>query len=696
MVNLAIYFLRVTSLLFQVSLVYAWEPLETCHLPENLVSIQGWGFRFVDPPYPSSSDMSRSLYSLVYGMAWDDDSTPFTGALNFDFTIMSDDPSFSEEDGLDFMEQNLHTTSLAIIAHTNFKPKISGEYTFTIETAGGAAELHFQTLPAALCCENLYQYQNTQIANDGLQIMKTISSDGLPKSSSITVNLEAGQFYSVALFYLNIRGDANLKVTVTLPTGETITDFSRITGYMGAWEDYICEDIVTTAWDYSPWSQTYNSTYSTSTTSEFRWSPNMHMVKTVYYVYTSTDPRSILTSSDMPLSSASSGTSYYSSTISSATPLASTTALSETKSDFSSTSKDAMALSSSDTSATVSLQNPIDTVTQRPDSPDAVDFTSTTVVANPDNSAVPIGSDNLDGIGRSKDGFVTLTRTKTHITTNPDSKEILGSKVTQNVDAKTEKSDIPDVTGISSTGGFRNDTEAGITLKTAKNEETSSQTNSKVTLQATTGGYGTEILDNTNGIDVDAKTGVSRTSLLSGNVAGDGIGSDENLQDAQSGLQTATPSSTNVNNNIPDNINNAGHSVSKSPEHFTNVVSEPWNNGVQEGSGAALAETGDVNNIPNSVTDTGVSPQNPGNLQSIRPADISLEPYGTDLNGMDAVESIHASAGNRIDETEASQVSAINIQSPTVVVSAVPNIAGRLNTVLSVACAWMLLILLAA
>ena len=536
----------------------------------------------------------------------------------------------------------------------------------------------FQTLPDALCCENVYQDQYLQIVRDGLQTIEAVSSDGLHKSSSLTINLKAGEYYRMVLFYVNLHGDANLKLTVTLPTGENVTDFTGLSSYMKRWKQYQCDDTTTTMWEYSPWTQTYNSTYSTATTSEFQYELQRYIVTTVYYVYTSTASGSSSTASAMPLSIGSSAPSYHSTIVSSAT--ASTTPLSTTKSEFSSISEDAIALSRSDHSTTASFPNSIDTVAQRSDSADMEDIVPTVGATESETSAKPVNSDNLDGIGRSKDVSSMPTGTKTHIATTTDNREVLSSEVTQNVDSKTEKSDISDTQSISNTGGFRNDTDVMTTSNTATNAEALSQTNSKLTAQTTTGGYDVTDLDNRNGIDADARTGVSGSSLSSGNVANGGRGYDENLQDVQSGLQPATPGSTNANNNIPNNSNNAGQSVSKSPEYATNVVSEPGNNVLQQGSGYVAAESNDANNTPNSARGTRAPPQSPDTTQSAIPAGISLKPYGTDKDGIVAVES--------------SQVSAINGQSPTVVVSAVPNIAGRLNTVLSVASVWILLTLL--
>lgn len=677
MLNLAVYFLGGTVLLSHLTPVNAWESLETCQLPNNMAITQGWGFNLLDPPFSSSSDLSRSLNSLVNDTSRSD-STWSTGAMNLDFTILCDDPRFSDPDGLEFMQENLHTTSMSLAAQTNFKPKISGEYTFTIETIGGAAMFEFQTLPDALCCENVYQDQYLQKVYDGRKAIKVISSDGLRKTSSLTINLEGGVTYFMAVFYVNLHGDANLKFTVTLPTGENVTDFTGLSSYMKNMDGYKCDDTTTTLWEYSPWTQTYNSTYSTSTTSKYEYQIERYKITTVYYVYTSTASGSSSTASVMPLSIGSSAPSYHSTIVSSAT--ASTTPLSTTKSEFSSISEDAIALSRSDHSTTASFPNSIDTVAQRSDSADVEDIVSTVGATESETSAKPVNSDNLDGIGRSKDVSSMPTGTKTHIATNTDNREVLSSEVTQDVDSKTEKSDISDTQSISSTGGFRNDTDVMTTSNTATNAEALSQTNSKLTAQTTTGGYDVTDLDNRNGIDADARTGVSGSSLSLGNVADGGRGSDENLQDVQSGLQAATPGYTNANNNIPDNSNNAGHSVSKSPEHVTNVASEPGNNAVQQGSGYVAAESNDANNTPNSAKGTRAPPQSPNTSQSLIPSGISLKPYGTDQNGIVAVES--------------SQVSAINGQSPTVVVSAVPNIAGRLNTVLSVASVWILLTLL--
>lgn len=177
-----------------------------------------------------------------------------------------------------------------------------GEYTFTVEEGSDLGVFQIEIDNSRVCCENTDDAEEWLAHEVEMATAVYIPSDPAHSQQSVTVTLNEGGSYYIYMFYINRSGDAKFKLSVTLPSGETTTDFTGMVNYLGTFD---CNNYHTTSKLYSEWDDVYSTTYSTTvithdmtTTTTF---------ETVYYVLTPAAPTSSTvessSTSDIPLTS---------------------------------------------------------------------------------------------------------------------------------------------------------------------------------------------------------------------------------------------------------------------------------------------------------------------------------------------------------------------------------------------------------
>ncbi|GMM56135.1 hypothetical protein DAKH74_027510 [Maudiozyma humilis] len=335
-----------------IKIAFGWIPIDSCHEPSNLRESSGWNLAFLDMPHSETNDLISMVNTVLSGSATGPDDGILNGAKTLAFNISATDPNLSQ--GLSVLGYKTTTTKLALLAMTGFAPKTSGNYTFTLENTSGTAIFQFQTDRSVACCENMFDPEIGLHIQEGQRQILHVASDPSHTEKSITVNLMAGFIYGVALAYVNTDGDATLKLSLTLPSGETITNLDNLVYVQPYVIDTVCENANATSWEFSTWSATYNSTYSTSVTTMDM--GVMLITETIYYVLIPNETSSTISMSSVPPSSSLSSLSSSVSSASSSSSLASLSSLSSTSplSTFASSSSVSFLSSSSSSSTTFS------------------------------------------------------------------------------------------------------------------------------------------------------------------------------------------------------------------------------------------------------------------------------------------------------------------------------------------------------
>ena len=183
-------------------------------------------------------------------------------------------------------------------------PSETGEYIFTVNEVSDGAAVYIFDDRDVYCCEDM-------LINGDENVNKSshfyyIPDDPEYQTNSIKVNLEAGMSYYFAYSYVSHESIAVFKPSITIPSGQVLTDFKDI--IHTDITEYTCKIANVTSSLASQWTGTYTTTYSTTTfTTEKAGSLGIPYteIDTFYYVLTpSATPSSSLfvSSSTMPSS----------------------------------------------------------------------------------------------------------------------------------------------------------------------------------------------------------------------------------------------------------------------------------------------------------------------------------------------------------------------------------------------------------
>ncbi|GMM58066.1 hypothetical protein DAKH74_046820 [Maudiozyma humilis] len=279
----------------------------------------GWRVEYFATDF--STDKS-DLYDFIMNIAADATQPKplktITGVTNMDFDIPALDPELPQI-GTVFGE-SITTTNFSLEIHSFFHAPMDGEYTFTIDATDGIMISAFPDM-SLLCCENLANLGTSEDPFAGRILTVYIPNDPEHNNNTFTWTMKEGINYLLDFMYSNLSGDAKLKITVTLPTGETISDFA---GYVGQESGIDCDNVHTTSWDYSDWTFDSTSTYSSTVVTVDMTTTTT--LETIYYVVTPTAASSSIvesSSSEVPLTSDVSSEVPLTSDVSSEDPITS-------------------------------------------------------------------------------------------------------------------------------------------------------------------------------------------------------------------------------------------------------------------------------------------------------------------------------------------------------------------------------------
>ncbi|SMN22616.1 hypothetical protein, no similarity [Maudiozyma saulgeensis] len=137
-------------------------------------------------------------------------------------------------------------------------PPTTGDYIFSIDEVSDAASIYIFDDRAMYCCNDM----NLADWFSETSNFCYVPEDSDYQTNSMTVHLEGGLGYVIVFAYTNHGGDAIFKPSMTLPSGEVITNFE---GYIhGSVEDAECGVRSAETTSYTQGSAQYNTTYSTA------------------------------------------------------------------------------------------------------------------------------------------------------------------------------------------------------------------------------------------------------------------------------------------------------------------------------------------------------------------------------------------------------------------------------------------------
>ena len=312
--------IQFTLLLLQSYVANAWVSQDDCQMGFlGLDMSLGWRVEYFATDF--STDKS-DLYDFIMNIAADATQPKplktITGVTNMDFDIPALDPELPQT-GTVFGE-SITTTNFSLEIHSFFHAPMDGEYTFTIDATDGIMISAFPDM-SILCCENLANLGTSEDPFAGRILTVYIPNDPEHNNNTFTWTMKEGINYLLDFMYSNLSGDAKLKITVTLPTGETISDFA---GYVGQESGIDCDNVHTTSWDYSDWTFDSTSTYSSTVVTVDMTTTTT--LETIYYVVTPTAASSSIvesSSSEIPLTSDVSSEDPITSDVSSEVPVTS-------------------------------------------------------------------------------------------------------------------------------------------------------------------------------------------------------------------------------------------------------------------------------------------------------------------------------------------------------------------------------------
>lgn len=198
---------------------------ETCAMID-LQKFTNVGFEaeFQNEYYSTSPDLF--YYEMVRKIK-----TPFTVKLSNRYSIGTDPsidimvPATATANTLEPIYNGIYDVSIknfAVVLKGYFHAPVTGDYTFSINEASDAATIFIMDDIDAYCCGAIdkpnWIYRSTKVINIPQQPLYNTEK-------SKTVHLTAGTAYFLTMTFYNNGGDALFKPSVTLPSGEVITDF---------------------------------------------------------------------------------------------------------------------------------------------------------------------------------------------------------------------------------------------------------------------------------------------------------------------------------------------------------------------------------------------------------------------------------------------------------------------------------------
>lgn len=198
------------------------------------------------------------------------------GGISFDIPAVSDTVA---ENG---KVLGLSTTPTNFTLHgiIQFELEESGEYVFSIEkvSKNAGAALYIESDADMYCCDDANELKYFPSSPRAY----LIPADPAESKPSVTVSLKAKVPYGVYVTYANTRGDAELEVSVTLPSGERLTDLTKFGGFF--FDLYCAIPVVSTVLVTSDVSvATTTATSATTFSTDYLQFPATQY-ETVYYV----------------------------------------------------------------------------------------------------------------------------------------------------------------------------------------------------------------------------------------------------------------------------------------------------------------------------------------------------------------------------------------------------------------------------
>jgi len=203
--------------------------------------------------------------------------------IGFDISVTDSDESVSGVLYPD-LSDNVTVSNFISVYKAFLVPPTTGDYIFSLDGVSDGASFFIYDNRAMYCCDDM------DLAGwlDESSNFCYIPEDADYQTSSMTVSLEAGLGYVIVYAYTNHGGDAVFKPSMTLPSGEVVTNFD---GYVhGSVEDSQCGVKSSETTTYTQGTVSYNTTYSTAvvtfeTLGEFV-DESYTDVETVYYIMT--------------------------------------------------------------------------------------------------------------------------------------------------------------------------------------------------------------------------------------------------------------------------------------------------------------------------------------------------------------------------------------------------------------------------
>ncbi|KAG0656459.1 hypothetical protein C6P45_002661, partial [Maudiozyma exigua] len=226
----------------------------------NITEYSGSGFLtyFSDAPFKGDSNyvyQHLSSQDLVIYLRYQDYWMYQISDVGFNITVPDSDIPTTGSLYPNVPEQTI--SNFTAMYYGYFPPPITGNYTFTVESANGGAAIFVVDDINTYCCGNF----NTNYLFWGKSAYN-IPNDPEHTVKSVTVHLQKGVPYQIGMMYINIGGDANFEPSITFPTGEKITNFENYV-YPNVANDECGFGHATTTIK-SQWTGTYATTYSTS------------------------------------------------------------------------------------------------------------------------------------------------------------------------------------------------------------------------------------------------------------------------------------------------------------------------------------------------------------------------------------------------------------------------------------------------
>ncbi|KAG0664550.1 hypothetical protein C6P45_000570 [Maudiozyma exigua] len=379
-------------------------------IPNSFADDGGFKLRILNSTLNGDSNV---IYSQLYNTTFTALSSPgiqqyYLTDLTFDIPVSVTDEPVT---GTLYESEGIKTTlsNFSMVGMTIFVPDETGDYTFSIDDVSDGGAIFIFNDPNMYCCGAM-DYQNwlpttTKVYN--------IPEDPEHTTSSQTVHLVKGLGYIITYSYINLSGDAVFKPTITLPSGEKVSDLAAY--IKTSFTDLACGVGNGTSTIISLGTDVYTTTFSTSISTKigtaFGVIPYTEY-ETIYYVLT---PAVVSSSSSAVSSSASSfaSSSASSAILSSSTP---STIISSTTFSSNTFSKDSSSVMPSSSSSSLLSSTSIWSVTSS-----SVSKSSSTL-----KSSSSLGS---SGFSSSLEHNSSIIESFSTITSSPQESSISSSDV---------------------------------------------------------------------------------------------------------------------------------------------------------------------------------------------------------------------------------------------------------------------------